>query len=86
MKIAFFILLSICSVIKISAQSDDEHFRFILTMGAAGTQVDGDSYGGYNKIGPVVGIHANRKMGEKTEFSIGLSYIQMDLYLQQSNQ
>jgi hypothetical protein len=76
MKTVFFILLFIYSAIKISAQADDERFRFILTAGATGTQVDGDSYGGYNKLGFVAGIHANRKMAEKTEFSIGLTYVQ----------
>lgn len=70
------VLFFICMVLKTSAQDDDEHFRFILTLGFVGSQVDGDTYGGYNKLGVCAGIHANRKMAEKTEFSIGLSYIQ----------
>jgi hypothetical protein len=69
-------ILLLFAFTKSKAQADDERFRFILTAGATGTQVDGDSYGGYNKLGFVAGIHANRKMAEKTEFSIGLSYVQ----------
>lgn len=75
MKKLFYILL-VFATIELKAQADDERFRFILTAGVCGTQVDGDSYGGYNKLGYVAGVHANRKMAEKTEFSIGLSYVQ----------
>lgn len=75
MKIFFYILF-LLSVAELNAQADDEHFRFILSLGINGTQVDGDALGGYNKMGPYAGIHANRKMGEKTEFSIGLTYTQ----------
>ena len=70
------LLFFICLFSKTVAQQDDEHFRFILSAGVVGTQVDGDSYGGYNKLGTYFGIHANRKMEERTEFSIGFTYIQ----------
>ena len=54
----------------------EERFRLILSGGLSGTQVDGDTYGGYNKLGSNAGVYVNRKTGEKSEYVLGLTYIQ----------
>lgn len=76
MKNSFFVLLIICSCINLIAQESENRFRIILSGGISGTQVDGDTYNGYNKIGTNAGIYINRKTGENTENMFGITYIQ----------
>jgi hypothetical protein len=71
--ICFFVLALITD--KLISQ-EDERFRLIFSAGLSGTQVDGDTYGGYNKVGINAGVYINRKTGEKTEYAFGLTYIQ----------
>jgi hypothetical protein len=76
MKNNFFILLIICFCLNLTAQDNENRFRLILSGGISGTQVDGDTYSGYNKIGTNAGIYINRKTGENTENMFGITYIQ----------
>jgi hypothetical protein len=76
MKNNFFILLIICFCLNLIAQDNENRFRLILSGGISGTQVDGDTYSGYNKIGTNAGIYINRKTGENTENMFGITYIQ----------
>ncbi len=70
------ILLVYFGSIHLFYAQDDERFRLILSGGLSGTQVDGDTYGGYNKLGLNSGLYINRKTGDRSEYVFGLSYIQ----------
>ena len=59
-----------------SAQGPERRFRTILSAGIAGCQVDGDTYAGYNKLGPYTGVYVNRPLNEKYELEFGITYIQ----------
>ena len=76
MKKLSLIFLLICFTLNSESQEDDNRFKLILSAGISGTQVDGDTYGGYNKIGTNAGIYINRKTGDNTENMFGLTYIQ----------
>ncbi len=58
------------------AQKEERHFRAVFSAGVVGSQVDGDTYGGYNKAGLMAGVFVNRPISEKIELELGLSYIQ----------
>lgn len=58
------------------AQQQEQRFRTILCAGIVGSQVDGDTYAGYNKSGLYGGAYVNRPLDEKTELEFGITYIQ----------
>lgn len=58
------------------SQSPEKRFRAVLAAGIVGSQVDGDTYGGYNKSGLYGGVFVNRPIGEKTELEFGITCIQ----------
>ncbi len=76
MKKISFIFIIICFFFNLKAQDYDNRFKLIISAGISGTQVDGDTYNGYNKIGTNAGIYINRKTGDNTENMFGLTYIQ----------
>jgi hypothetical protein len=59
-----------------TAAQDDDRFRLILSAGGVGSQVDGDSYGGYSKLGPFAGLYLDKPTGERTAWAFGITYVQ----------
>jgi len=45
-------------------------------IGFVATQVDGDSLGGYNRIGPTAGIFISRQISDKFDWKAELKYVQ----------
>jgi len=69
------ILLSICTVLALSAQA--QRFKGGLHGGLLATQVDGDGHGGYKKAGLFVGAFTNLPFPEKKiQFQFELNYAQ----------
>ena len=69
------ILLSICSVLALSAQA--QGFKGGLHLGLLATQVDGDEHGGYKKAGLFAGIFTNFAFPEKKiQLQFELNYAQ----------
>lgn len=54
----------------------DETFRPVFSAGIVGSQVDGDTYGGYNKMGYFAGIGINRKLSRAVEAEFALTFLQ----------
>ncbi|MCD6067728.1 MAG: hypothetical protein K0S33_2554 [Bacteroidetes bacterium] len=70
-SVIVFLVLSLSAIAQ-----DDDRFRLVLSAGAIGSQVDGDSYGGYTKLGPYGGLYLDKAIGEKTAFDFGITYAQ----------
>ena len=70
-KYIIFIVI-ICSGLTISAQE----FHGGIIGGIAGTQVAGDTYSGYNKLGLFVGGYVNLDIAEKSALQMELTYFQ----------
>ena len=75
MRYLFPILLLFSFILK---AQDNTRSIFTLkpTLGLNGCQVDGDSYGGYNKLGFLAGIAVNTRLGKRTSFDIGFNFSQ----------
>lgn len=70
MRIIFFILIAFPGFI--SAQS----FKAGVRAGICGTQVDGDTYEGFNKAGLTGGLFVNRKLSDLFSLQLEMNYIQ----------
>jgi hypothetical protein len=70
--ITTFIFLTICAL-SASAQK-----RFVpgLRLGVTASQVDGDTYQGYHKVGPIAGVSLTAKFNEKWSGQFEVCYIQ----------
>lgn len=69
--LTFYVLICFASFAQRS-----ERFNLVLSAGGVGSQVDGDSYGGYTKLGPFAGLYLNKAIGEKADIDFGLTYVQ----------
>lgn len=54
----------------------DESFRPVFSGGFVGSQVDGDTYAGYSKLGYFAGIGINRKLSKVFEAEFALTFLQ----------
>jgi hypothetical protein len=72
------LILSISSPLLINAQNANEERTFYggLVLGANFTQVDGDNFAGYNKMGINAGAIVYAKLIDKLALSMELSYAQ----------
>ena len=68
--------LFICCFAMMCCYSQNQRFRPVLSLGLVGSQVDGDTYSGYNKSGLMAGLGVNHQLGEKMEFELAITYIQ----------
>lgn len=66
------IICFVCSALLTYSQEFDAG----LYLGMSATQIDGDSYGGYNKPGLSLGAYINRELMDKVDWQMGLRYIQ----------
>ena len=68
----FFLLLLFVAPLIISAQS----FKAGLRFGIVGSQVDGDTYEGFDKAGITAGLFVNRKLSDLFSLQLEMNYIQ----------
>lgn len=54
----------------------EETFRPVFSAGLVGSQVDGDTYAGYNKMGYFASVGINRKLSKIVEAEFALSFLQ----------
>ncbi len=53
-----------------------QNFRAGIRAGICGTQVDGDTYEGFNKAGITAGLFVNRKLSDLFSLQLEMNYIQ----------
>ena len=88
MKKLFFILFSFAAL-NFVAQTEihttinnnaepriERSFRPVFTIGAVGSQIDGDTYSGYAHLGAILGVGINRQLSPKVEVEFMLTFIQ----------
>lgn len=69
-------ILLICSITLISLNSIAQDFKAGAIAGATFAQVDGDTYGGFNKIGIVGGLYVSRLITEHWAGQLEIVYKQ----------
>ncbi len=70
------ILLLFIFLLTASATLTAQTFRGGLAAGIVGSQVDGDTYSGYNKAGVTAGVWAELAITDNSSFRLALNYIQ----------
>ncbi len=78
-KSIFLTILSFClftNHLKTQAQVIDQTFRPVFSAGMIASQVDGDTYGGYSKIGYFLGLGINRQLSRLLEVEFALTLLQ----------
>lgn len=58
------------------AQEKQYRFRPVFSIGLNASQIDGDTYGGYHKLGYYGGLLVNRQINERIEFELGITFLQ----------
>ncbi|MGE0077446.1 MAG: porin family protein [Bacteroidales bacterium] len=81
LKRIFIVVFTLLSI-NVQAQNFDAGF----SLGIAATQVDGDSYGGFDKAGPVVGIWVSRNFHSNCFGRMELRYAQKGSYAKTSEE
>lgn len=56
--------------------ASSQNFNGGILSGVVASQVDGDTYGGYNKVGLILGIFVNYQLSNRTGLEIGLNMVQ----------
>ncbi len=75
-----FISLLFPIILCIPSALYSQGFKGGLLAGVAATQVDGDTYGGYHKAGPILGIWVERGFSVNWFWRINFRYIQKGSY------
>lgn len=81
-NITLLTLLFFCISNSITAQRFDAGFL----CGIAATQVDGDSYSGYNKMGPIAGIWVGHRLSSVLYTRMELRYLQKGSYAKKTEE
>lgn len=76
MKKVFFITLVFSFSLLSAQQETKESFRPVFMGGLVGSQVDGDTYAGYTKLGYFAGIGINRLFNKKLEAEFAITFLQ----------
>jgi len=71
-----FITLAVILLLASANPLTAQRFTGGFTAGLAASQVDGDTYSGYNKAGVIAGGWANVLLSDHSAFHAGLTYIQ----------
>lgn len=73
-----FLLILICFLFTsvYSQEELKETFRPVFSTGVVASQVDGDTYGGYHKLGYFFGLGINRRVSKKLELEFSLTILQ----------
>lgn len=64
-----------CILIFLSGTISSQVFKVGILSGISGSQVEGDGYGGYNKLGFIVGGFTNINLSEKFSTQLDMYYI-----------
>ncbi|MEI6696864.1 MAG: porin family protein [Bacteroidota bacterium] len=73
MKARFILIfIFLCSTLFVNAQ----YFNAGIKLGVVGSQVDGDTYGGYDKLGLDIGLFVNYQLSMRTALQLEMEYIQ----------
>jgi opacity protein-like surface antigen len=76
-KILFFTGLSVFFFTAFSQEKEvEQSFRPVFMAGLVTSQVDGDTYDGYHKIGYYFGLGINRQLTKRTELEFGITFLQ----------
>jgi opacity protein-like surface antigen len=77
-KRIFLIIITFCSLTNFlkAQQAIEQTFRPVFSAGMIASQVDGDTYGGYSKIGYFLGIGINRQLSRLLEIEFALTLLQ----------
>jgi hypothetical protein len=67
-----------------SAFSFSQSFKGGIMAGLAGSQVDGDTYSGYNRLGFLAGAYVGHDIANKFDWQFELKYIQKGSYKRQN--
>ncbi len=59
-----------------SFYSHAQYFNAGIKAGVVGSQIDGDGFGGYNKLGFTAGLFVNYQLSARTSLQLELEYIQ----------
>lgn len=70
------ILLLLLFPMILFCQEGNNSFNLLLTAGVTPSQVHGDSYSGFNKLGGMAGIGIERVFSEKASMSLSFLFIQ----------
>ncbi len=79
------ILLAAIGILFQISNLNAQKFRGGVTVGVAATQVDGDTYGGYNKAGPIVGIWVEHNLANSWFWRMNFRFIQKGSYARSNN-
>lgn len=79
-------IITACLIIILTISANAQNFNAGFTLGLAATQVDGDSYGGFNKAGPVAGIWIGRNFHDNWFGRMELRYVQKGSYAKTSQE
>lgn len=60
----------------LSQEENSQTFRFMLTAGVTASQIHGDNYSGFHKLGGMGGIGVEYQFSKKFASSLGLIFIQ----------
>ncbi len=71
-----FLLLIFLFLSILNFAQEAESFRPVFSGGFVGSQVDGDTYGGYNKMGYFAGVGINRKFSKIMEAEFAITFLQ----------
>ena len=71
--VSCFLLPAICNA---QSKNIDQTFRPVIYAAIVGSQVDGDTYGGYSKPGFMLGAGINRQLSKIFEVEFALTFIQ----------
>ncbi|MBK3516254.1 porin family protein [Carboxylicivirga marina] len=63
-------------IVSLTIISSAQEFRAGPLLGTSFSQVDGDNYVGYNKVGLNLGAFVSRQVGEKWEVQLDIEYMQ----------
>ncbi len=65
-----------CFVIQSYSQENNTNFRPVFSLGFGGSQIDGDTYAGYDKANFIAGIGVNKCLVNKIEIEFSINYTQ----------
>ncbi|MBP7808497.1 MAG: PorT family protein [Bacteroidia bacterium] len=75
MTFRVFIILFLITFSVVKGQRTSK-FSLKPTLGISASQVHGDNYSGYNKLGFVGGLYVNAALKEKTSLELGIIFVQ----------
>lgn len=70
------IILSVLVIPLFVSEALAQNFNAGMIVGISTTQVEGDLYGGFNKVGPMAGLFVYRHFSERSAAEMQLYYIQ----------